>query len=579
MIKKIILLFGLIFVFIPFNFNSAFALTPDYRLELSDVTYSGSGLNNPENMFDNNTATSASLLGTVVISLKTPQILADIKSLGGDLSWAFYGENNNKLANYSIAAGAGWTSHYSSHLSGFKDVKISKIEIRNPSGNRTNIAELQLFVVNNDITNLELTPKKNTVELNFDLPVYKENYVGSNVYRDGVFIKNLDKTQTSYIDENLEFFTSYEYKVTALFNEIETTGLTKSIKTEKRKESLFLKNIDVKVTYNRVDLSWELPINEDLRNINIYRDVVDEQVSAASTKIFETNGTYFNDLTVKPETKYKYTFSISDVNGNETGYTDIEVETPAEPKPILRDPAIEENENGDYVFSWSEPTSGMVRIIVGGNEYQTVPAANSRITIPKNEMRYTPIGDPDVQAVPISESGLEGDISQPPSNLTNIELPFRISDLLVTSSGLLWWIAPFVLLSLSFLIVPKLRNLIANAVRGKRGEKELTETERRTKSESPEKEKIESLQMEKEPRESKKDRVEKQRKKLRSVRVRERQTKEPKDRRERALKEPKISISRGTRQPRQLSNRTREAREGRQSERAQRMPREPRRGR
>jgi len=506
----------------------------------------------------------------------------------GTFTAKFYNENNILISTVEL----------NKNYTGFLNVSINRVKkvqlTHSSSTHSIRVYEFDVFgevdtsVNYKEISNLSSSVKNNHVNLTWENPI-STDFQNSKIYKNNKLIATLDKNTSSYNDEGLDFDTTYNYKITSVYSDLfETTGVSTKVTTE---EILKIKELEAETQFNRVDLSWRNPNNSEFKHINIYRDKLEEQTalqtffssekvkSAASTKIFETNGTYFNDLTVEPETKYGYTLSITDTNGKETAFTDITVNTPIEPPPILKDGSLEEQENGDYKFSWTEPTNGKVRIVVGGKEYAMVEAADKQIIIPKSDMKYTPIGDPDVIAIPISETGKEGGAVKPPSSIQEIELPFGVTDLLKSGSGLLWWIAPFVLLGLSFLLVPKLRNLIVKVVRGKKEPIE-SETERRTKAEYLEKEKIESVKTEKEPRESKKDRVEKQGKKLRSVRVRERQTKEPKDRRERALKEPKISrISRETRQPRQSSNRTREAREGRQSERVQRMPREPRQGR
>ncbi|MEM5599603.1 hypothetical protein AAHB53_30510 [Niallia circulans] len=120
------------------------------------------------------------------------------------------------------------------------------------------------------------------------------------------------------------------------------------------------------------------------------------------------------------------------------------------------------------------------------------------------------------------------------------------------------------MLGLSFLLVPRLRKLIVNAVKGKKKD-DIPETERRTKTEGNEIENKVSNRPIREPRE---------------IKVRERQLTIAENRRERTLKEHRfIRAIREPREPKHFSNRVRVPREGRQSERASRIPRELRKGR
>lgn len=541
----------------------------------------------------------ASSTNTSYVEYIFPTDVANITSFrvwtGGNKVYVeFYGVNDNLIRRTLVG------SDYKNGLEYKTTVnEVKKIRVKNDEGSLSAaLYEFDVFgnlsFYHEDVTGLNYNNTKNEVDLYWSI-IDSGKLTGFNIYRDGLLIKSVSKDIKQY-KETISYGQQYAYKVTAVYNDgFETKGSSKSVKIpEPPRAAQELTEVDVTTKYNRVNLSWNIPDDDKFKHVNIYRQTLSEtkEVSAIKNffvgesvyadsyqKIFETNGTYFNDLTVKSNTEYEYKLTTMSTDNLESSGIIVKAVTPEEPVPVIVGGNLKQNENGDYVYTWDEPTTGKVIVKVGDKEYE-VDASDKELIIPKEEMEYTPIGDPDVSATPISESGKEGPVTKPPSKLSEIELPFGVGDLLKTGSGLLWWIAPFVLLGLSFLLVPKLRNLIINAVRGKRREKELTETERRTKSESPEKEKIESVKTEKEPRESKKDRVEKQGGKLRSVRVRERQTKEPKGRRERALKEPKISrISRETRQPRQSSNRTREAREGRQSERVQRMPREPRQGR
>lgn len=469
--------------------------------------------------------------------------------------------------------------------------KVKYVAISNYSSTNININELDVFgklspVVKEEVTNLNLVNENEGVKITWKNPTNNFHFAGIKIYRNGTLLTTLNKETEVFLDNSIQLNSSYNYKITALYSgDIETEGTIQNIKTP---EPLILKEVTAEPDVKRVDLSWKLPNNEKLKHVNIYRDTVQEQtallrfffgesVKAAETKIFETNGTYFNDLTVEPETTYEYTLSITDTSGQETGYTDIEVTTLEEPPPVLTEGNLEETETGDYKFTWNEPTEGTVRILVGGQEYATVDATNKEIIIPKADMKYTAIGDPDVSAIPISESGKEGKKTKPPSTIDNVQLPFDYKELVNAGSQLLWIIAPFVLLALSFLLVPKLRRLIINAFKGKKG-KEKIETERRTQSDRSERKDRSLLKrerMEKEKLEKDKSRIELKdttvdSKDSREIRVRERAFRQPKIRKERTIKEPRIS---------RVSNEPRREREIRQTVREPRMPREIRKGR
>lgn len=466
---------------------------------------------------------------------------------------------------------------------------VKKVTIQAPPDTALSIYEIEFFgtetnpfIEHFEIEEINVTTTRNTANISWENPSHNAYFKEATLYRNGEKIQSFAKGEnTTYEDTGLSEETSYEYKVTATYiDDEETEGLKKIVKTlGPPKPAGDVISLKATTGQERVNLSWTLPRDEQFKHVNIYRETLTEEPTSALKeffvgakvfaddyeKIFETNGTYFNDLTVSPNMEYEY--KLTTISTDELESEGVYIKAKTLPVSIVGG-NLEETENGDYIYKWDEPTKGQVKVIVAGQDYKTVPAEQKQIIIPESDMKYNSMGDPDIRIVPISENGEEGAIVRPPSqSLGELELPFGVKDLLQTGSGLLWWIAPFVLLGLSFLLVPKLRNLLVRAVKGK--EKYDDDSERRTN-------KVKENLGDKEPKtekENKKEPIEKQGKKLRSVRVRERQIKEPTARRERMLKEPKVSrVSREPRQPR-------EAREGRRSERVQRMPREPRQGR
>lgn len=250
----------------------------------------------------------------------------------------------------------------------------------------------------------------------------------------------------------------------AAFYELDIFGSYEPKEKEPLKDVL---NLETKVSSNRVDLSWELPNFDEFKHVNIYRDEVNEIKTLepapasykASTKIFETNGTYFNDLTVKPKTTYEYTLTTTDGKEESEGVT-VQATTPKAPLDEVGGVESEKQENGDYLFKWTSPTKGDVQIYVGGKKYKKVPANDGKILIPKGDLKFNAFGDPDVTLQAIDEDGEEGAIISPGGSL---DVPFTPSDIIKSGNGLFALIAPFVLLGLSFLLVPRIIKLIRNS--------------------------------------------------------------------------------------------------------------------
>ncbi len=137
---------------------------------------------------------------------------------------------------------------------------------------------------------------------------------------------------------------------------------------------------------------------------------------------------------------------------------------------------IEKDPNEDYVITWTNPITGKMKVLVGGKQYAIVPASDKKIVIPKDKMVFDLIGNPDVQLVPIDENGNEGIPSKPGgSGVGNgggigdivgggeVGKVVNPENTLKGGVELLKVIGGFILLGLSFLVVPRLIKLIRNS--------------------------------------------------------------------------------------------------------------------
>lgn len=328
------------------------------------------------------------------------------------------------------------------------------------------------------ITNLVSDVGADRVTLSWDKPT--KNPDGIEIKRDGQIVATLPAASTSYLVEGLTPETEYEFTVTALYGGGRSTPETLNIKTDSPpppQPAGEVQDVRSSVTHERVNLSWKLPVSNILEHVNIYRGSESGEsfaIMSAPVKIFETNGTYFNDLTVQPETTYNYRLTTYSTEGVESEGVTATVTTAEAPPPVIeggnytKDPLT-----GNFIYSWDQPTYGQVKILLGESEFTTVDASLGQVSIPKNQMKYTAFGDPDVTLIAIDgdktsepiRPGVDGQTSG--DTIDQLKIPFTAQDLLGTGTGLLWLIAPFVLLALAFLVVPKLRNMLFTAISGK----------------------------------------------------------------------------------------------------------------
>lgn len=336
---------------------------------------------------------------------------------------------------------------------------------------------------------------KQPVNINKMYLNFKNSYTRVYFYSDDELIYSINKSSVvinDYIDLNLKNVSSIKVQQNTesqgYLYEIDFFGeVTEPTPIEEVQE------VNIQTKYNRVDLSWQLPQIEDFHHVVIYRKTIEElkDIETASLldkifgankvyaseeteydPLFETNGTYFNDLTVKPRSEYEYKLTTVTTDGKESKGVIVTAETPDEPNPQIVGGGYTETEDGDYLFQWTSPTEGQVKIIVGGKEYKTVNASDKQILIPKEDMVYA-FAKPDVSLIPISPYGKEGnEFSSHP--IKQIKIPFGANDLLKTGVSLLWVLGPFVLLAMAFLLVPKFRKTIVDAFNKKSENKRVS---------------------------------------------------------------------------------------------------------
>lgn len=371
--------------------------------------------------------------------------------------------NEIYLDGKSVYEGAAVNSY---ELTGLTEKTTYEIEILTVYQNGTKVSFKYNFTTPdkpkdkpNDVTDFKVYEEDGKAKISYQMDNTAE-YV--KIYRDNKLIADKYK-ESDFVDSDVVEGKEYTYKVIAVMESLESLGVSMKIKMSTKEIS----SLTATPKPDRVDLKWTLPTNEEVSHVVIYR--TDMSVNAVSRMfksvfskeepLFETNGTYFNDLTVKSNNKYRYRVA-SVLNGTETTGISIEVTTP---KITVDDGKVEKDENGDYTVTWSKPTKGKIKVYVGGKLYATVDAALKKYTIPAKDMKYTPLGAPDIKIVPVNEDGTEGEGSLPGGSLPPITGIFDGNDLLKAGVQLLAVIGGFLLLALAFRVVPKLVKTIRTA--------------------------------------------------------------------------------------------------------------------
>lgn len=339
-----------------------------------------------------------------------------------------------------------------------------------------------------DVENITETHSETSVTLSWLVPS-DQNIDYVEIYQDGELIKTNLTTSSLKISE-LSPNTNFVFKIVTVNDKgIKSNGVSITVKTSEIKPDEVL-DVTAEPKHNRVNISWKLPQSNFFSHVNIYRKTVEKEkqnffqrlflgsiVSASEeedgfTPLFETNGTYWNDLTVQPKTVYDYKLTTTTIDKKESEGVVVTVETLAEPKPVLDGGDYKKDENGDYLFTWTKPTTGKVKVLIDGKEYKSVDASLKELLIPKEDMIYDFLSNPKVQLIPISESGKEGETVKPGGDkIGGAKMPFGPTDLLKSTLGLLGVIAPILLLSLAIIYFRPIKNVIVKAVQNQRERK------------------------------------------------------------------------------------------------------------
>lgn len=360
------------------------------------------------------------------------------------------------------------------------DIKITTVDNNNNESNGVTTTVRTLPLPN--VINLSLVPSTNSLLAQWINPT-DSGFIGNDLYLDGNFITSLDKDATSYNFTNLNPNTSYAVKVVSKFIDgYSSTGQTATAKTTIPVEDVADLQADAK--YDRVKLSWTRPNSEFFSHVKIYRKNVErksfwdqlfgttavsaETTSDGYTPMFETNGTYWTDLTVTPETTYSYKVTSVNIEGNESQGVTIETTTPSEPVPVLAGVATTQNENGDYIVTWTSPAKGTVKLLIEGREYAQVDAATKQIVVRKEDMKTDFFGAYAATLIPIGEYGTKGQAVNVPSLGGKIDFPLSFQDFMETTISILAWVAPFILLSLVFIFWRPIFNFIKKAISERR---------------------------------------------------------------------------------------------------------------
>lgn len=318
-----------------------------------------------------------------------------------------------------------------------------------------------------DVTAIKWTIEGDALKLSY---VKDSNADYVNIYKDGKLVSEKNASN-EFIDKDIKSDSKYVYMIVS-YNVV---GSSPGVSVEAKTPSKEVSDLSATSSEKDVSLTWRMPDYKNLDFARVYRKKVEKGMFARMFKpadtyeaLFETNGNTFKDLTVKADTQYEYKVTTVDTKGNETNGKIISIKT----KQItVSGGGTEKDENGDYVITWTTPTTGKIKVLVGGKEYAIVPAEDKKIVIPKDKMKFDLIGLPDVKLIPIDEDGNEGVPSKPGGSggMGDVVGGGSVGEIINTANlldvvmKLLFLISGFVLLALAFEVVPAFVKMIRAA--------------------------------------------------------------------------------------------------------------------
>lgn len=375
--------------------------------------------------------------------------------------------DNNDKSIYSVS------SNYNGGTAPISWNKIYNVSLTNVKKIRLTVFPDQILLIS-DIKIFEKMPLENISNLKTDISYDRINFSWNNPLDENfshVEINYNGKTKIIYGNtttiDGLTPSIKYTFDIYSVYKDSKKSPVKKvDVLTLPKPEDI--KYLTGNTTARSVNLKWGNP--EKMDKVIIYRKNLKN--TSSEFKIFETVGTDFEDIDVNPDTEYEYRVTTV-LNGLESQGVKVRVKTKQEPPPKIEDGGFEKQPNGDYLFKWTAPKKGKVKVLIDGKDYKTVDASLLEILIPANHMKYDFLGNPKVSLVAISEDGKEGIPSKPKPidpESGGTQTPFSVEDLIKTGFNLMWLIGPILLLALSFLLFPKFRNLVFGVFRKDGGE-------------------------------------------------------------------------------------------------------------
>lgn len=275
--------------------------------------------------------------------------------------------------------------------------------------------------------------------------------------------------------DTLDADTNHNVKFNFKYSDGTSSQTIKSFKTLSPKPPADVTDLTATATHQQVDIAFTSS-QKDVE-YDIYRkskSLLSLFVVTDFKKIGTTDTKKFVDNTVAADTDYTYKVVTRHKKTTlESKGVTVDVKTskkPATPPVDPKPPKPPSGADEDWLIEWTQPTTGKIKVVLGGKEYKIVAASDLKVVIKNSDMILDVWGNPDVQLIHIADDGTTQPPVPPPSSggIGDVDLGDTITanNLLKVAMGLFALVASIVLLRMSFIVVPKLIKLIKNSYRG-----------------------------------------------------------------------------------------------------------------
>ena len=186
--------------------------------------------------------------------------------------------------------------------------------VKDSSGNLSDAVGITVTITDrtppNEITNIQVLDEKKGITWTWHTPK-DDDFDHVDIYKNGTKITST-KSNT-FFDTNVKEKATYTYRFVTVDTEGNaSSGVSQTIKVADKTPPSPLTGIQMQQQKGSVTLSWNAPVDDDSKQVDIYRNGV---------YITSETGTRYTDTNIQEKTQYTYRFVVVDTSGNRSSDT------------------------------------------------------------------------------------------------------------------------------------------------------------------------------------------------------------------------------------------------------------------